>query len=422
VTSKHVTELLSAYLDGELSQEERTRVESHLEHCAECQQELAGFRRTIRLVRSLPQLELPEDYHADLRRRLLVDSMGEEQRERGSGRSRGLLSGLLARVGTMRRASWAGLAAAALVIVVVVATAGSGLFGPASNLLQFGGVATEDSAPMEPGESIRASYGLEGSKSPMGEPDMTAQSEEAEAPDYKATAPSTTPRAAADVLPFDRKIIRTAQFDIEVEDSHKAYQQVVVMAETMGGFVQESNQQADGDRMRAYLIIRVPVNGFSRAVEELGTLGTITNQRMSGQDVTEEYYDMESRVKTLQAKESSLMQLLGQATTVDDILKVERELWSVREQIEQLQGRMRYYDNLTSLATLQVNLYEPQPIPPDEEPDSLLDQLLEALINSVKYLGYYATRLLVAITWVLPYAAIVLAIWWVVRWAISRRS
>jgi hypothetical protein len=269
-------------------------------------------------------------------------------------------------------------------------------------------------------ESIRKEMGMAPKTEEPAAPEMTetAESQGAAQDEYSEATQSSiaTPRAA-----YDRKIIRTAQFDIEVEDASKAYQQVVVMAETMGGFVQESAQQADGARLRAHLIVRIPVDSFRRAIEELNALGTIENQRLSGQDVTEEYVDLESRTRTLRAKEDRLMQILGEANTVDEILKVERELWSVREQIEQLQGRLRYLDDLTSLATLQINLYEPPAVPSEDEPDSLIEQLVRAFVNSLKYMGYYAGRVLIALTWVLPYAVVAVVVWWLVKRLLWRK-
>jgi negative regulator of sigma E activity len=415
VTSEHVTELLSAYIDGELSDSERERVERHLEHCEECRDELEELRQTAELVGSLPQQELPEGFRQELRQQLLVEATGEQRDRSGAGRSRGWTSGLFRRVTRWGRSSWVGVAAAVIVVLIVV-TAGTGLL-----LNGWMGSSMQDGAPMEAelGSDTVAPEVRTDSAKGTGAPGATTE----ESSSAKANGADWTPTEGTAM--FERKVIRTAQLEVEVEEAQKAYQQLVVMTESMGGYVQESTQRSTGERLSAHLILRVPETTFRQAIERISELGKIKSQHMSGQDVTEEYVDLESRSRTLSAKESRLMDILAEAKNVDEILKIERELWSVREKIEQLQGRLRYLDHLTSLATLQVNLVEPYEGPTIGKP-GLIERLVRAFNDSIEQLGDYTGDLLVGVVWVLPYAVVLTVVVWImlsiVRWRRSTGS
>ena len=169
-------------------------------------------------------------------------------------------------------------------------------------------------------------------------------------------------------VPAERKIIRNANISLEVDDVPKAAQRVATVAEARGGFVvtSESRQQSADDDSKTYDIVtvevRVPAAQFDAAVGEIRAAGgRVIEEKVTGQDVTEEYIDLEARIRTHRALEAQFLEIMKQARTVADALQVQRELANVRTDIERLEGRRRFLENQTSLSTIKVTLRPPTP-------------------------------------------------------------
>ncbi|HST52358.1 MAG TPA: DUF4349 domain-containing protein [Pyrinomonadaceae bacterium] len=170
-------------------------------------------------------------------------------------------------------------------------------------------------------------------------------------------------------VPVERKIIRNANLSLEVEDPKKAMQRVASVAESRGGFVvtSESRQEAGAGGGKAQEVItmevRVPASQFDAAMNDIrGAASRITSEKISGQDVTEEYIDLDARLRTQQALESQLLDIMKGAHAVSDAISVERELANVRTEIEKIEGRKRFIENQTSLSTINVTLQPPSPL------------------------------------------------------------
>jgi hypothetical protein len=167
----------------------------------------------------------------------------------------------------------------------------------------------------------------------------------------------------------ERKIIRNAAVTLEVEEPKKAMQRVASVAESRGGFVvtSESRQEAGAEGGRAYEVItmevRVPAAQFDAAMNDIRGAGSrVTSEKISGQDVTEEYIDLDARLKTQKALEAQLLDIMKNAHAVSDAISVERELANVRTEIEKIEGRKRFLENQTSLSTISVTLQPPSPL------------------------------------------------------------
>jgi hypothetical protein len=167
----------------------------------------------------------------------------------------------------------------------------------------------------------------------------------------------------------ERKIIRNAELSLETDEPQKAMQRVASVAEARGGFVvaSESRQEAGSEGGRAYEVItveaRVPAAQFDAALNDIRAAGSrVTAQKITGQDVTEEYIDLEARLRTQRALEAQLLDIMKQAHQVSDAITVERELTSVRTEIERIEGRRRFLENQASLSTIKVTLAPPSPL------------------------------------------------------------
>ena len=172
---------------------------------------------------------------------------------------------------------------------------------------------------------------------------------------------------------LDRKIVRTANLELEVEDVSAAVREVEGAAVAAGGFVSESNvfidqpEPDDGGSVEAprrtqtaTVTIRVPAGEYGGVMEQLrGIAKQIRSERSEASEVTEEYTDLEARLRNLEATEASYLELLTGAGEIPDILLVQDRLSQVRLEIEQVQGRINLLDNLTDLATITIQLSLP---------------------------------------------------------------
>jgi hypothetical protein len=168
---------------------------------------------------------------------------------------------------------------------------------------------------------------------------------------------------------IERKIIRNAEISIETDSPNDAQRKIAAIAEKHGGFVVTSesrenpgnNQQLPATTVT--VVARVPAAKFGEAVEEIHRLGgRILREKISGQDVTEEYIDLEARIRTKRALEMQFLEIMKQARKVSDALEVQNQLAEVRTEIERLEGRRRFLENQSALSTITIALQTPAPI------------------------------------------------------------
>jgi hypothetical protein len=180
-----------------------------------------------------------------------------------------------------------------------------------------------------------------------------------------AAEPESLVRASQDatipgVTNVERKIIYDVAMDLIVEDTETAFDNVRRITQEMGGFVAESNVWRDEGHPVASMTVRVPVGRLDDALVQFRALAEdVESENMDSQDVTEEYIDLEARLKNEQRTEAELVELLetrSETGRTQDILEVHRELSGVRARIEQIQGRMKYLENLAALATIRIAL------------------------------------------------------------------
>jgi hypothetical protein len=232
-------------------------------------------------------------------------------------------------------------------------------------LLFLAGAALACSAGGSDDNDGAAARGVPGDASVAGDVDQSA---EEPAPDTFASGTGGDDGASAaapDEQPapdpalqglLDRKIAQSTSIDIEVEDIGRDFQELVRLAETAGGFVVSSSFSNRDDEQSADVTIRVPNDRYHEVLAQVRGMGEVSQEGTDATDVTEEYTDVQARLRTLQATEQRYLELLAQAQNINDILLVQDRLDGVRSQIEQLQGRINLLDNLTELATITVHL------------------------------------------------------------------
>ena len=172
-----------------------------------------------------------------------------------------------------------------------------------------------------------------------------------------------------EAVPVDRKIIRNADITIEVASTNQAQHSVTSIAEAYGGFVvtSESKQRNNADPSQRTLdfklVVRIPFDKFGVALDDIRKLASnVPEEKTTGEDVTEEFIDLEARIKTQKALELQFIEIMKQAKKVEDALEVQSQLADVRTEIEKLEGRKRFLENRSSLATITVNIQAPKPV------------------------------------------------------------
>ncbi|MCX6995759.1 MAG: DUF4349 domain-containing protein [Kiritimatiellaeota bacterium] len=156
----------------------------------------------------------------------------------------------------------------------------------------------------------------------------------------------------AEVRP-DRMLIWKAHLSIEVWSVSNAVSEATSMAERQGGFVE---QKSDRGEESASVTLRVPAKTFKTALAALETLGTVTYRNVEGEDVTEQYIDVEARLKNKIVLRDRLKQLLEKATDVKDILAIETELNRVQGDIDSMEGRIKSLKGQVEYATVTLSL------------------------------------------------------------------
>ena len=157
----------------------------------------------------------------------------------------------------------------------------------------------------------------------------------------------------------ERLVVFTARIELEVEDLESAIDAVRLLAESHGGFVATEKTRSES----GFITVRVPQQVFHDAVAEIEEMGVVQSRDLQGEDVTEEYVDLEAQLVNLERQEQRLLEIMEMGTTVESVLKVEKELERVRGRIESIKGRMNHLESRVELATITVylNLEEEEP-------------------------------------------------------------
>jgi hypothetical protein len=201
---------------------------------------------------------------------------------------------------------------------------------------------------------------------------MTGTTVGQSAPEFDAAAaPPPNDAASADPLQgfnagtaAPTMVIRTGQAFIEVEKVDPAVLKIRQLAVQVGGFIANSSMSGGRDQIRqATLELKIPSPKYDQAVDLLSTIGKVETLSSNAQDVGEEFVDVTARVTNARRLEERLISLLANRTgKLDEVLRVERELARVREEIERYEGRLRYLSSRVAMSTLTITVHEPAPI------------------------------------------------------------
>jgi len=207
--------------------------------------------------------------------------------------------------------------------------------------------------------------------------------------------------AGPDLPSGERMIVRQGSLVLVVADLTQAVQKAGETARNLGGYVIYSSQQGEEG---ASIALRVPAEKFEPAMATLKALAIrVVNEDTRGQDVTEEYVDLEASLRNWEAAEAQYLELLKRAEKVEDALKVQVELVNVRGQIERTKGRMNYLERTTDMSQIDVSFQPSKSPQPLVRPEWSLGETLRGALRSLANFGQGLAGFAV---WVLVYSPI----------------
>ncbi|WP_099159126.1 DUF4349 domain-containing protein [Virgibacillus ndiopensis] len=205
----------------------------------------------------------------------------------------------------------------------------------------------------------------------------------------------------------DRKIIYTANLSIEVKGYKKALDEIRTQASDRGGYIVESNmyEDAENETTNGHVTVRIPQEEFQEFITlvEEGS-SKVLESSVSGQDVTEEYVDLEARLKSKRVVEKRLLSFMEQAEKTEDLLTISNDLAKVQEEIEEITGRMKYLQNKTDLATVTIQIQEKNVSLSGMSKDDLntWEQIKQQFLKSINFLITAFSSLLIFFVGNLP--------------------
>jgi hypothetical protein len=216
------------------------------------------------------------------------------------------------------------------------------------------------------------------------------------------------------------KIVKDATLRVSVaEDAFDArLQRAVTIAGTHGGFVASSKTAGD-EHPSGTLVLRIPGSEFEAALGELKGLGEVTDEQISGQDVTGQYVDLQARLRNWRAQEQVLLGLMAEATTIDESLKVQSALQDVQLAIEELEGQVRAIDDQTAMSTITLDLFEGGPAAAPDDPGGIPSVSRAWSLALQGFLAVVST-IVIGLGYATPFVLIGLVAWAIWRWARRR--
>ena len=202
---------------------------------------------------------------------------------------------------------------------------------------------------------------------------------------------------SATVAQSERIVIKNASMSLSVSDPSASMDAIAEMAEEMGGFVVSANmykqELANGIQVpRASISVRVPAEKLNQALAQIKAESEQTplNESIDSQDVTNEYVDLQSRLKNLEATEVKLAEIMDEANKTEDVLSVYNPLVQVREQIEVMKGQIKYYQEAAAMSSVSVELLADEAVQPltigGWQPVGVAKNAIQALIDTLEFL------------------------------------
>lgn len=406
---KEFSNLLDAYLDGALSPAESESLRAHAAACGDCASLLALRQECRALERDA---DMPEEFAAAWRQRIREEEAMERKQER-------------------KRARWPAYAAAAAALVFILG--GTALTRdrlPSA----VRAVPTESSAARAESSAVFGKMAASGAASNVSYEDYDIVEEaEEEAAYYDAAVPMAAEapmpmeasgeasREAADAgSARAEKIIRTASFTIRTAAYDSDLMQLQGLTEGVEGrveYLNTSGDQESGQNRYAYLTLRIPTARLDDFLAQAKQIGSVTDLTEERQDVSDTYYDIQSRLALQKEKLARLQSLMQSAESVSDLVEIESAVTDAQYWIDRYTSQLKSYDGRVDYSTVYASLREVKVT--EMEDVGLLQRIGEGLRGSLRggvdFLKDALVFLAAALPWLAVIGILTALIWWAVR-------
>ncbi len=211
------------------------------------------------------------------------------------------------------------------------------------------------------GVSNCGSYNKTPNRKMMKYSELSAPQAYTAAPQKESASDAFTPLNQSSVRA--RMVIKTADLRIEIQKYEESLSRIQQITGKYGGYIVTTRVQSDEtDKKNGTVVIRIPSEQFQSVLQEIHKLAKkVEIEDVRGNDITEEYYDLEARLGNKLKAEKRYQDILEEAKTAKEILEIERALTDVREEIDRLTARKRYLNDQVAMSTIEINMHEPNP-------------------------------------------------------------
>lgn len=353
-----IKELISLYIDEELGEEDINKLEAHIKSCDKCKAEFSQLLDIVDGLKSIPQLDLPDNFHTELMSKLKEDDVNDVTLKSKKQDFK------------LNKSLKAFLTTAACFIFLMTGILISNL-NNADRDIPFANSAqsTADDKALLNGRSLNLETENMALNDDLGNADN-----------------------AAGVI-NDKKIIKSAEISIEVYDFETTMNNLKSMAQTTGGYVENTNTYINyNDTVKNVQLksgnvkLRIPTDKFSSIISDIASMGKVISNNESNEDITTQYVDTESILKAKKLEEERLLKLIDQAQTVEDLILLEERLSKVRADLEIYNGRINNWDRLIDLAAINVSVTQVKELAIDTQNSNLSTRIKEGFIKSINTL------------------------------------
>ena len=249
---------------------------------------------------------------------------------------------------------------------------------------------------------------------------------------YDGTGDRSASEEPADM---SEKIIYSANARLETTEFDTALEKIQALVKELGGFMESTSISGNnyssiargntGGRSASFTI-RVPSNKFQTLTGSLSDIGNVPYCNTYMQNVTMEYYDVQSRLEAYKTQETRLLEMLAAAESVEDMLAIQKQLTDVQYEIDSLSGQLRYYDHQVNYSTVSLDVTEVREYTP--EPTITLtywQRMTRAFAESLKSVGEFFQDLFLwfvtSLPWLVPLAAAIALVVWLIRRSAKKR-
>lgn len=221
------------------------------------------------------------------------------------------------------------------------------------------------------------------------------------------------------------KIIRTANIAVWCENIEDAYRRVERKGIDLGGYVADAMYSGDEFNRQHSVTFRIPAENFDAFMDAARDLGEVEQENISSEDVTDSYYDSKTRLATKRIQLARLESLLEKAEKLEDILRLEKEINQVTEEIEGFEGKLKRYDKLVAYSTITIDLlqiYDKQENMQQEEKPSFSTRIKEAATDTAEFAVAAAQGTVIFLLRALPALIVLAIVALILRWAYRRQQ